>query len=102
MEKYNSRNASKKDSELLKVYNYPSYLRDSKICSDKGFVNFDTDSMGGSHWTCFIVKNNKSFHLHSFGGQLDEFLPNQLPKPILYHKYEIQDKNSHLGGSYCL
>ena len=58
--------------------------------------------MGGSHWTCFIVKDNKSYYFDSFGGQPDKFLLNQLPKPLIYHNYKIQDINSKLCGSYCL
>ena len=58
--------------------------------------------MNATHWTCFIVKDKKIFYFDSFGGQPDEFLPNQLPKPILYHNYKIQDINSKLCGSFCL
>ena len=90
------------ESELQRVYNYPIYPRDSKIYSDKGFVNIDNGIMGGTHWTCFIVKDNKSFYFDSFGGQPDKFLIKQLPKPIIYHNYKIQDINSRLCGSYCL
>ena len=35
--------------------------------------------MGGSHWTCFRVKDNKSYYFDSFGGSADEILLNQLP-----------------------
>ena len=49
------------ESELQQISNYPIYPRDSKIYSDKGFVNIDNGSMGGSHWTCFIVKDSKSY-----------------------------------------
>ena len=28
--------------------------------SDKGFVNINKGSQGGTHWTCFIIKDNKS------------------------------------------
>ena len=101
MKKYNLKNDIMNESELQKIYNYPIYPRDSKIYSDKGFVNIDNGSMGGSHWTCFIV-NDKSFYFDSFGGQPDKFLLKQLPKPIIYHNYKIQDKNSKLCGSYCL
>ena len=87
------------ESELQRVYNYPIYPRDSKIYSDKGFVNIGNGSIGGTHWTCFI-KDNKSYYFDSFGGQPDEFLPKQLPKPIIYHNYKIQDVNSKLCGSY--
>ena len=47
------------ESNLQRVHNYHIFPRDSKIYSDKGFVNIDTGSMRGSYWTCFIVKNNK-------------------------------------------
>ena len=90
------------ESELQRVYNYPIYLRDSKMYSDRAFVNVDDGSMGGSHWTCFIVKDNKSFYYDSFGGTPDKFLLNQLPKPITYLNFEIQDLNSKLCDPYCL
>ena len=50
--------------------------RDSKILSDKGFVNIDNGSMGGTHWCAFHVKNIKSFYFNPFGGQPDKFLLN--------------------------
>ena len=70
--------------------------------SDKGFVNTDNGSQGATHWTCFIVKDNKAVYFDSFGVQTDEFLLKQLPKPIIYHIYKIQDVNSNLCGSYWL
>ena len=42
--------------------NYPIYPIASKIFSDKGFVNIDNGSQGGTHWTCFIIKDNKSYY----------------------------------------
>ena len=90
------------ESQLQRVYNYPIYPRDSKKYSDKGFVHIENGSMGGSHWTCFIVKDNKSCYFDWFVRQPDKFLLNQLPKPIIYHNYKIQDINSKLCGSYCL
>ena len=45
--------------DIQRVYNYPIYPRYSKISSDKGFVNNDNGSQGGSHWTSFKVKDNK-------------------------------------------
>ena len=102
MTKYNLKNDTMNESQLQKVYKYPIYPRDSKIYSDKGFVNIDNGSMGGSHWTCSIVKDNKSYYFDSFGGQPDKFQLNQLPKPIIYHNYKIQNINSNLCGSYSL
>ena len=58
--------------------------------------------MGGTHLTCFIVKDNKSFYFDSYGGTPDKFLLTQSPKPIIQHNYKIQDINSRLCGSYCL
>ena len=46
--------------ELQRVYNYKINPRDSKIDSDRGFFRIDDGRMGRSHWTCFIVKDNKS------------------------------------------
>ena len=102
MKKNKLKNDTMKESELQKNYNYPIYPRDSKIYSDKGFVIIDNGTQGGTHWTCFIVKDNKSYYFNSFGGQPYKFLLNQLSKPIMYHNYKIQDKTSKLCGSYCL
>ena len=66
------------------------------------FVNIDNGVQGGTHWTCFIVKDKKSYYFDSFGVQPDKFLLNQLPKPNIYHNYKIQYINSKLCGSYCL
>ena len=102
MKNYNLKNDIMNESQIQRVYNYKIYPRDSKIYSDKGFVNIDNGSQGGSHWICFRVKDNKSFYFDSFGGTPDKFLLNQLPKPIIYHNYKNQDINSKLCGSYCL
>ena len=84
---------------LQRSFNYPIYPRVSKKSSDKVIVNIDNGNMGGTHWTCFIKKDNKLFYFDSFEGQPDKVLLNQLPKPIIYHIYKIQDKNSNLYGS---
>ena len=102
MKKYNSKNDNMIESQLYKVKSFPMYPRDSKIITDKGFVNIDNGSQGGTHWTCFIVKSNKSYYFDSFGGQPEKFRPKQLPKLIMYHDNKIQDISSRLCGSYCL
>ena len=102
MKNYKLKDHTMNESQLQKIYNYNIYPRDSKIYSDKGFVNIDNGSMGGTHSTCFIVKDNKSYYFDSFGFQPDQFLLKQLPKPIIYHNYKIQDISSKLCGSYCL
>ena len=87
------------ESELQRIYNYPIYPQDSRLYSCRGFVNIENGSMGGPHWSCFIIKYNKSYYFDSFGGQPDKFLLNQLPKPIVYHNYKVQDIISRLCGS---
>ena len=94
MKKYNLKNDTMNGSELQKVFTYSKYPRDSKIYSDKGLVNIDDGSMGGTHWTLFYIKDNKSSYFYSFGGQRDDFLVEQLPKPMIYYNYKIQDINS--------
>ena len=88
-----------KESVLQRVYNYNIYPRDSKIHTNKGFVNMDDASMNGSHWTCFYTKDNKSYYFDSFGGQPDKFLLNHIPKPIIYQSFKKQDIFSKLCGS---
>ena len=61
MEKYKLKNDTMNESELQRIYNYPLYPGDSKIYSEKGFVNVDNGRMGGPHWTCFIIKD----HIHT-------------------------------------
>ena len=102
MKKYNLKNNTMNESQLQRVYNYPIYPKNSKIYSDKGFVNIGDYKNGGTHWCCFIIKDKKSYYFDSFGGNPDKFLLKQLPKPITYHNYKIQDINSFLCGSYCL
>ena len=89
-------------NESQRYYNYAICPRDSKLSSDEGFVNNDDSSINGTHWTCFLLKDNKSFYFDSFGGTPDKFLLKQLTKPRLYHKCKIQDINSKVCVSYCL
>ena len=90
------------ESDLQRVYNYPIYPRGSKVYSEKGSINMDNRSLGGTHLSCFCIKDNISLYFDSFGFHPDKFLLNQLPKSITYHNYKIQDKNSILCGSHCL
>ena len=99
MKKYNLKNDTMNEAHSQKNYNYPIYPRDSKICLDKCFLNIDNGSQGGTHWTCFIVRCNKSNYFDSFGGQPDKFMLNHLPKPIIYHNCKTPDVNSNLCGS---
>ena len=49
MRNYNLKKDTMNESQLQKLYNYPIYPRDSKINSDKWFVNIDNGSQGGTH-----------------------------------------------------
>ena len=61
MKKYNLKDDTMNEYQLQKVYNYKIFPRDSQIYSHRGFINIDNGSQGGTHWTCFIVKDNKSY-----------------------------------------
>ena len=89
MKEYKLKDDTVNESELQRIYNYLIYPRDSKTYSDRGFVNIDDGRLNGTHWTCFYIKDNKSFYFDSFGGQPDKFLLNQLPKLLIYHNYRI-------------
>ena len=52
-EKYKLKEDTMNESELQNVYYYKKYPRGSKTHSDKGFVNVDVGSQGGTHWNCF-------------------------------------------------
>ena len=65
-----------KESELQRVYNYKTNSRESMITTNKPFVNIDNGSMGGTQWTCFIVKDNKSYYF--VVNQINFFLINFL------------------------
>ena len=86
MKKYKWKIDTMNERDLQRVYNHTIYPGDSKIYSHKGFVNLNNGRMGGTYWTCFIVKDKKSYYFDSFGGHPDIFLLNQLPKPLIYHK----------------
>ena len=97
--KNNLKKATITESGSQRIYKYTINPRDSIIYSDTRFENIDNGSQGGTHWVCFIVKDNKPYYFTSFGGQLDEFLLNHLPKTITYHKFKIQDIYSKFCGS---
>ena len=61
MQKYILKDATMVESALQIIYNYPINPRDSKVHSDKGFVNIDNGFQGGTHRCCFILKVPKSY-----------------------------------------
>ena len=73
------------ESELQRVFEKSIYPKDSRLYSDRGLVDLDKGSMGGTLWICFTIKDNKSIYFDSFGSQLDKFLLKQSSKSIIYH-----------------
>ena len=57
-------------SDWRKVFNYHIYPEGSIITFNKGYVNIENGSMGGTHWTCFHKKDKKSYCFDAFGGQV--------------------------------
>ena len=91
MKKYNLKNDTMNKSELQRVYNYPINPRDSKIYTDKCFVNIGDGSQGRKNWTCFIMQDNKSFYFDRFGFQPQKLYINKYlhQKLIINIKYKI-------------
>ena len=82
------------ESDLKKNLSDLFDRRDSKIHTNKGFVSFDNEQQGDTHWNCFYIRDNadsmshvghtrKSFYFDSFRGVTDKFLINYLPKAIV-------------------
>ena len=66
MEKYNLKDQTMNESDLQKVYNYKIYPRDSKIITNKGFVNIDNGKNGRNTLDLFYIKDKKSYYLIQF------------------------------------
>ena len=64
--KYKLKENTSNECELRRVCNYPINPRDSKMPTRKGFINNKNGYLGGSHWTCFCMKDKKSFCFDSF------------------------------------
>ena len=56
MKKYNLKNDTMNESDLQRVYKFRIYPKDSKLYSDKRFINLDNVPQGGTHWPCFYIK----------------------------------------------
>ena len=79
MKKCQLKNDAMNESQLQRVSDCKKHPRDRIITTNKGFINIDDGSQGGTHCVCFIIKHNKSFNFDSFGGAPDKFLLKQLP-----------------------
>ena len=79
MEKNNLRGDTMNEPQLQRITIYPTYPKESKIYSKRGFVKWDNGSMGGTQWTCFIVKiTNHTTLTHSEELQINFNLTNHL------------------------
>ena len=58
VEKYKLKNDIMNESDLQRIYKKRIFPRESRLYSDKRFVIIDNGSQGGTHWACFIVKDN--------------------------------------------
>ena len=85
MKRYNLKTDTMNGSDIQKVYNYCIDPRESKMNSDKGFVNIDNGEQIGTHWTIFYFKSiadsmnhagsaKKSIYIDSFGRAADKNL----------------------------
>ena len=101
--KYFLKDDTMTETVLKNAYIFPFYPRVSNIYTSRGFVYIYIDSgeQGGFHWTCFYMRDNKSFYFVSFGRQPDKYSPKQLPKLITFPSYKLQHTDNKLCGVYC-
>ena len=101
MKKDNIKVDASTGSDLKEGYNFRFHPRDSKITTDKKFVKLENCNMGSIHWTCFNMKDNISSYIDSPGSFLDEFLLQQLPKPITFQSWRVRGRKRDLCVVYC-
>ena len=65
--------------------------RVSVIQLGKRFVILINGRLGGTHWTFFPVKANKSYYFLSFGVSADKYLLHHLPKPVIFDNFKVQN-----------
>ena len=83
MKKEKLTNDTMKEYELKRVFIYQIKARYSKTNRDKEFVKTDNREQGGTDWTVFYIKDNKSFYFDLSGGQPYTFSLNQIPTPVI-------------------
>ena len=105
--KCNFKSNNMNESKLQRVYSYPLYPRDSRNYSDKEFVNLDNGSQGGTHWTCFIIEDNKSFFLTRLvDNQIKIFSINYLNQNnitfLIKHKFSALIYVAHIAYTFSI
>ena len=79
MEKNKLKDNTTNESHLQRIYNYAINPKDSKIFSDRGFVNIDNGQMGVVIGVRFTLKITNQFTLtHSVVNQTNFFSNNYL------------------------
>ena len=66
----------------------------------RGIVTFSNGSMGGTHWTCFYIKVNKSIYFASFGDYPDKININTYQNQSFF--ISINFKNCRVDYVECL
>jgi len=61
----------------------------------------NSDDGDGTHWTCFLKKNDEIFYMDSFGSPAPIEVQNHF-KEYYYSDEQIQDINSEACGYYCI
>ena len=95
-------------AERLRLNNFRGvFMRDelNNIKAKKyecGIVNLDSSRNEGSHWCCYLKKDDKKIYFDSFGIQPPHEIVKYLKSPILYNTYQIQDYNDSNCGEWCL
>ena len=69
------------------VCNYNIYPRNSRIITDKGFINIDNGGKGDTHWTRLHIKDNKSvYSIFSVFNVMNFYLTNYPNKSLFVNE----------------
>ena len=67
-----------------------------------GILNLDSIRNAGTHWTCWIKKQNTFCYFDSFGVQPPREFETYVDCDILYSTYQIQKIGDVICGQLCL
>lgn len=78
-----------------------------RLQNEKGIINLDNSTGGGTHWTAYKKINNKITYFDSFGNlqppvEVMQYFKSNGPVKIVYNYNRFQKFNTFFCGHLCL
>ena len=84
MKKYNLGDDTRTGTTFKKIYIFSIYPSNSILNIEKRFLKIDDGNRGGTYWSCFYVKDNKTFYsVHLVNGLIHFCLYNYRNRSLL-------------------